>query len=122
MKRVALKASFIDACVEENNIVNEEDYLLDLSDKDTPVKKGRGRPPTHSISFNTSDASQFVDEETASLLESLPAPPAPAYLSNGYNKYTDGEHRFVLQCAAILYRRNPQMPYTKLFEIIGQKV
>ncbi|KLO17058.1 hypothetical protein SCHPADRAFT_187692 [Schizopora paradoxa] len=119
--RVALKATFIDACLEEGAIVNEEDYILDLKTKDSPAaKKTRGRPSTHSISFNTSDASP-IDEELESILESLPTPPPPEYLHNGNNKFTDEEHEFVLKCAAIIYRRNPQIPNTKLFAIIGEK-
>lgn len=118
MNITALKSSFIDACLEEGGIVNEEEFILELKES-SPVKKARGRPTTQSISFSRDKGGTDIP---ADIRDRLPTPPAPEFFPNGTNKHTNAERRFVLESAAIIFRKHPDITNKKLFAIIGERV
>lgn len=63
-----------------------------------------------------------MDEDILDILESLPAPPSPEIFSNGSNKYTEAEHQFAMESAAIILKRHLNISNKKLFAIVGERV
>jgi len=128
MDRIALKASFIDACVEEGSVVDEDDFILDWTVESSPKKKGRGRPTTHRIYFPNNNTSNTATPKPkpkesipADLLERLPYPPSPSPNKNGTNKFTHDEKCFALKCAAVIFRKDIHSTNKNLFSIIAER-
>ncbi|KAJ7706241.1 hypothetical protein B0H17DRAFT_1325937 [Mycena rosella] len=124
--RKAVKPAFVQACVEENELLETAGFEFELPAKLSPAKKtdAEKRQAINERKAKARKAKKdaAVKEEKNSPGPSyhrVPSPTPPAdhlrvLHSSGRYRYTEVETKYALQYAAILFERDTNMPFTAL--------
>lgn len=131
LKRKPLSVGFVEACLEERMIVNEDDYEVEAP-KGFKGKTGRPagsnaakREPTSSQARSGDKPPVFPKATVESAMtyrDCSPTPPPVFPLKNGFFAHTEVEKQYILNWAARLFRDDINATMTKLFQEISARV
>ncbi|TDL28612.1 hypothetical protein BD410DRAFT_834679 [Rickenella mellea] len=128
-KKVALRGSFVQACIDATSIVDQQDFIIEKAP--TPKQKGRPRKPKESRSSpdekkpkSRSSHLKLAQDVLYDVSRRSRSPTPPTVItsaSNGKNAYTAEDREYICRYGHWALRRHPNMSIWNLANEISTR-